>query len=547
MCGRMSHSHLLYNRMKQLATYLALLCIGLAVRHSAAGTPDGHVLEQARVGMGDLLRQFWAGDETTGHIVNTWHGYTNSLPDPRGALWERATLFLTLDNASRALGDPAFSRRMQADWRRTQSLYTPAQLEACGAKSGTNWAVDDAGWSALMLLAAHRATGDRAALERARGLVNNAFNRWLDDQLGGGMWYRDDHSTKSLYQVAIVLSALRLWELTGDRACHDRALACYQWMETQLLRADGLYWCDYDRSGPVGKDRPNDIREGGSVVFLGGNMAMGVLHARLFRLTADDTYRARAIRTAEAIRLRLVTDKGIYLNDRDAWSNGVFAGDWAREVLTLPGIDGKQAAVLRATADSIFRNARTADGFYGGSWSGPAEGAASRWFVGNSKPQQIMTSANSVNMIVAAASLEAGRGDVATRSESLVQVDSRDFGDTNCLMRIVELERRANTSKLRLSYRKMGSSVGSSMFIMRGFYEVAKARGAEYFVNLKEGDDPDGGRYFIAGFTNAKEPDLKKEFGDAFSYENEYGQKRTLLSVSQFKMLFERPKINVEP
>ena len=91
----------------------------------------------------------------------------------------------------------------------------------------------------------------------------------------------------------------------------------------------------------------------------------------------------------------------------------VFAGDWAREVLTLPGIDPKHRAVLRATADSIFHTARTADGFYGGSWSGPAEGPASRWFVKDSKPQQIMTSANTVNMLIAAAALEAGQDGAA--------------------------------------------------------------------------------------------------------------------------------------
>jgi len=98
--------------------------------------------------------------------------------------------------------------------------------------------------------------------------------------------------------------------------------------------------------------------------------------------------------------------KGVLLNDRDAWTNGLFAGDWVRDVLTLPGIGAKHAAVLRATADSIRRNARTPEGFYGGSWSGPAEGPESVWFAKGSKPQQIMTSANSVNLLLAAAALE---------------------------------------------------------------------------------------------------------------------------------------------
>jgi hypothetical protein len=134
-----------------------------------------------------------------------------------------------------------------------------------------------------------------------------------------------------------------------------------------------------------------------------------------------------------------------------------------------------------------------------------------------------------------------------TNAVPLVQVDSRDFGDTNCFMRVVELERNANTSKLRLTYQKLGSSVGSSMFIMRGFYEVAKARGAEYFINLKEWDDQNGGRIYIAGFTNVKEADLKKEFGDEFSYENESGQKRGFMGVTQLKIIFERQKEDIEP
>jgi hypothetical protein len=127
-----------------------------------------------------------------------------------------------------------------------------------------------------------------------------------------------------------------------------------------------------------------------------------------------------------------------------------------------------------------------------------------------------------------------------TNSVTLVQIDSKDFGDTNSLIKIVEFERNTNTSKLRMTYQKMGSSVGSSMFIMRGFYEVAKARGAEYFINLKEWDDKDGSRIYIAGFTNTKDADLKKEFGAEYDYNNEYGQKRGFMSVSQLKRLLER-------
>jgi len=128
----------------------------------------------------------------------------------------------------------------------------------------------------------------------------------------------------------------------------------------------------------------------------------------------------------------------------------------------------------------------------------------------------------------------------ATNTASLIVVKSSDYGDTNCLMQVVELERNANTSRLRLTYKKMGSSVGSSMFIMSAFYEVAKARGMEYFINLKEWEDGKGGRLYIGGFTNKKDADIHKEFGPEYALVNEDEQAIGYMSVSQCQMLFER-------
>lgn len=129
---------------------------------------------------------------------------------------------------------------------------------------------------------------------------------------------------------------------------------------------------------------------------------------------------------------------------------------------------------------------------------------------------------------------------VGCSKDSLVQIDSRDYGDSKHVMKIAELERNSKTSKLKLTYKKMGSSVGSSMFIMRGFYEVAKARGAEYFINLKEWDDPSGGRIFIGGFTSTKNANIHNEFGKEFSLTNDHGQTRGYMSVSQCNFLWGR-------
>lgn len=138
--------------------------------------------------------------------------------------------------------------------------------------------------------------------------------------------------------------------------------------------------------------------------------------------------------------------------------------------------------------------------------------------------------------------LLAGCTSTTTKPSTLVEVSSADYGDTEYQMRIVELERNDNISKLKLTYKKMASSVGSSLFIMRGFCEVAKSRGTEYFTNLKEWSDKDGERLYIGGFTNKKNPNIQTEFGKEFSPTNEYGQTNTFLSVSQCDILWGNDK-----
>ena len=109
-------------------------------------------------------------------------------------------------------------------------------------------------------------------------------------------------------------------------------------------------------------------------------------------------------KTNEGILKYYVID-GVLLNDRDAWTNGTFAAFYATEVLSLPDTD-EVTQLLKDTAVSIITKDRTADGYYGGSWQGNAEGGV--WASGGSKPLQTMTSGTTVQIIVAAALAEAG-------------------------------------------------------------------------------------------------------------------------------------------
>jgi len=129
----------------------------------------------------------------------------------------------------------------------------------------------------------------------------------------------------------------------------------------------------------------------------------------------------------------------------------------------------------------------------------------------------------------------------AKKEAPLVQVESKNYGDVNNNAVATELERNGNTSKIKVVFKKRGSSVGDSMFVMMAICEAAKARNYEYFCNLKEWDDKDGAIY-VAGFTNKKDADIKKEFGKEYDYKNESGQQRSPMSVTQLKEFMEKIK-----
>lgn len=369
----------------------------------------GEYSATAKTAIDDMINNFWTKGVSTGNILPTWCGYpTENLPDSRGMLWERAMMVIPMFSMYRATGDNILKERLISEWAYIKSAFSEEELAAAG--SGLHPAVDDSGWAGMMYTMLYSVTKDEAALNAAKKMVDNAFIRWYDDEYEGGLWYKDGKQFKSLYQCGIMTTAMNIWELTGDEAYKDKFFLIYNWVEKKLRREDGLYWINYLPNGPDGMNRPDDIREGTSVTGLMTNMAMGAINGRLYQKTGESIYKERALGTAEGIYKKEKSVNNIYINDRDAWANGTFAPEWALYVLTLPGIDEKHITILLDTAKSIAANTATGDGYYGGSWDGPAEGLKSVWFTQGSRPQQIMTSGSTVNILTAAATIERIRG-----------------------------------------------------------------------------------------------------------------------------------------
>jgi hypothetical protein len=300
--------------------------------------------------------------------------------------------------------------------------------------------VDDAGWDAMAYMTFYRFTRDKKALDYAGKLVRNSFDYWKDGDTANGLWY--DHQPpnhgggsesrkKAVYAASLLVAALDYMNYRGDPQMMRDVLSIYAWIEENLCRRgqleyiatpggeaqalpvdDRLYFVEYNQervpgtpyTGPDGADRPFDIREGGSVTALFGSMAMGVLHARLYKLTGDEAYKSRALETVAALHApgSPYNNNGVYLNDRDAWTNAAFFRQWVEEVLTLDGITQADRDMVTDTALSIYENARVEGGYLGPWWSGP-EGTG--WRADHTWPQQMMTSATGAHVIMAAALL----------------------------------------------------------------------------------------------------------------------------------------------
>lgn len=75
-----------------------------------------------------------------------------------------------------------------------------------------------------------------------------------------------------------------------------------------------------------------------------------------------------------------------------------------------------------------------------------------------------------------------------------------------------EIERHDRYSVVSVKHTS-GASVPSIMFVVKGCYEIAKIRKAQYFINLKEWEDTKGNWVYKIGFSSDNTVDPFTYFG----------------------------------
>ena len=380
----------------------------------------------------DLLSHFWTGDANSGHITTTWNGYTNSgsassagAPSSsinsvrswengnsnRGGQWDRSTMVNVLYSDYLTNGTAASASRLATDWNFVKSQFSHSELANCNDKnSSVVFASDDAGWEAQALVHIAQVTGDSEAIQDARELIRCTYSVYATGDQQHGIAYNSSINSSGMYEVGLAIAAWDLFALTGETEFKDFAMRSYNWMQTSLVRNDGLYYMGFNTTNNTvqGTDRPDDFSKNSSVSYLAGNMGMAVLNARLYNLTGDDNYRQLAVNTVNGLVNKMLNSNGTFMNDRDAWTNGAHIVPFAREVVTLEGAGSAIRVAIKTTAAAIMSLSRTSDGYYSADWDG-ATGWADLGHRssgdGMALAQQLYTSTQAVDFVLAAASV----------------------------------------------------------------------------------------------------------------------------------------------
>ena len=115
------------------------------------------------------------------------------------------------------------------------------------------------------------------------------------------------------------------------------------------------------------------------------------------------------------------------------------------------------------------------------------------------------------------------------------EVNEKHPGGKDLIMKFEELHRDAKTSVAKVTFVS-GASVPSSMFIVRGFYDIARIRGTNYFVKLKEWHDKDGGWMYLVGFSNDDKIPINEYFNLNMSVAQSSGLQ--FMSVKDYDLIF---------
>lgn len=247
-----------------------------------------------------IQETYW--DQRTGLYA---HSVTDRKPE---AMWGNGVMFSALVAAARQ--DPETYQPVLSRFFASMDRYWDSKSRIPGYEpwptrgNGNDKYYDDNQWMVLTFLEAYDLTRNARYLTRADQALRFSLSGW-DDQLGGGIWWHEQHkdgSKNTCSNAPAAVACLRMAEYRRREQNIDWARRIVQWTNEHLQDSDGLFFDNKKvDSGKLNRDKLTY----NTALMLRANLG-------LHRLTGEKRYRDEAKRIASACEWFVNRETGAY-------------------------------------------------------------------------------------------------------------------------------------------------------------------------------------------------------------------------------------------
>ena len=290
------------------------------------------------------------------------HRYRPAIPPapralPYDFMWGNGVAFSALVGGARL--DPAkyrplvaaFFEGLEAYWDKDAPI--PAYDAYFASPTGDDKYYDDNAWMVLTFAEAYKLTGERRYLLRAAQVMRYVLSGW-DERLGGGIYWRQDRTTKNTCSNGPGATAALALAEHGSRSYYvDWARRIVDWTTRTLKAPDDLFWDNINLEGRIEKTQWTY----NTALMLRANLG-------LYRFTGDRAYLDEAKRQARASEEKLVNPRTGAFRDEALFSHLL-----VEAFLDLYETTGEKYLLDRARANADFAWKHVRDNSDGGFWT----------------------------------------------------------------------------------------------------------------------------------------------------------------------------------
>lgn len=367
------------------ASLLALLAVSLfaasagciadtSADHDEPGLDYGSAAEQLVTSEKDLAFNSY---NNAFYVVNNGNGYyvvdTNRGVPGRHDFWRVCEQIEAAEDAYERTGNPVY-RTMVGQ------LLNGLNNVVSGTTDFASWNKynDDVMWAVIALVRGYEITGNHSFLDQAMWQFNAVWSRAWDNQLGGGLWWTTDKTSKNAcVNGPAAIAAMLLARNTVNTGYRTQADQIYNWLRATLVNTSTGQVADHIDA--------NGTKVWWEFTYNQGTYAGAA--ALLYQNTGSNAYRTDASLAVNWARSHLT---GQHVNDilNDEYDAGGGNGDtcgfkgifvrWAAKYANVAN-DGPIKSWLTTNANAAWANRNSSGVMWGQWWRRTPDGYVTSW------------------------------------------------------------------------------------------------------------------------------------------------------------------------